>query len=61
MDELTLACTLGLECRPSFALSLFWGKVRKKKKRLHQAHLELHDHELEHAKKRMNHVLDEKS
>ena len=57
MDGLTLAGTLGLECGPTVALFLFWGKVRKKP--CHQAHPKLHEHELDREKKRMNFVLGE--
>ena len=55
MDELTLACTLGLGWVADAALFLDGGKVRKT---LHQAHPGVHEHQLE-SEKKMNLALGE--
>ena len=57
MDELTLAGTLGLGEDADAALFFILGKSAKKT--LHLAHLRLHEHQLESAKKRMNSGLGE--
>ena len=57
MDELPLACTLGLECGPSFALFFKLGKSAKNP--LLQDHLRHQEYQLESAKVRMNSVLGE--
>ena len=58
MDGLDSGGSSDPECGPNFAL--FFEMLEKvRKKTLHQAHLRLHEHELEHATKRMNSVLGE--
>ena len=57
VDELTLACTLGLECGPSFALFLKVGE--KCEKPLPQVHLRHQEYQLDSAKMEMNSRLGE--
>ena len=56
MDELTLACTLGLGEAADAALFFRLGESAKKT--LHQAHSSLHEHQLE-SEKKVNLVLGE--
>ena len=56
MDEVKSALSSDPECGPNVALFYFGEKCEK---HLHQAHPELHEHQLGSAKKGMNSVLGE--